>query len=260
VNKKYPTDITDSQWHHIKDFFPVSKTTGRPREVDFREIVNAILYLVFTGCQWRFIPREYPPWQTVYGYFRAWQKDGTWYRIHETLRSDVRRKKGRHKHPTAGSLDSQSVKTTAVPSSRGFDAGKKINGRKRHILVDTLGLIITMTVTVASMQDRDGAKKLLKSFGAHRKKLRKVWVDGAYRGVLVEWVKRKFSYCLEVVLRSDDIKGFVVLPKRWVVERTFAWLSNHRRLSKDYERFTRTSETMIQLAMIRLMLRRLKPL
>ena len=135
--KKYPTDLTDSQWNHIKDLFPKPKATGRPREVEFREIVNALLYLLFTGCQWRFIPNDYPPWRTCYGYFRAWQDAGLWYRIHETLRSDLRQKKGRHKHPTAGSLDSQSVKTTAVPSSRGFDAGKKIMGRKRHILVDT---------------------------------------------------------------------------------------------------------------------------
>jgi putative transposase len=258
--KKYPSDLTDSQWNHIKDLFPVPKTTGRPREVDFRQIVNAIVYLIFTSCQWRFIPHDYPHWRTVYGYFRMWQKDGTWFRIHETLRSAARQKKGRNKHPTAGSMDSQSVKTTSVPSSRGFDAGKKIMGRKRHILVDTLGFIIALTVTTAGVQERDGAKKLLKTFGIHRKKLRKVWVDGGYRGELLEWVKRKFRYCLEVILRSDDIKGFVVLPKRWVVERTSAWLNNHRRLSKDYERFTRTSETMIQIAMMRLMLRRLKPL
>ncbi len=258
--KKYPSDLTDSQWHHIKDFFPLPKATGRPREVDFREIVNAILYLIFTGCQWRFIPNDYPKWRTVYGYFGAWQKDGTWYRIHETLRSDLRRKKGRHKHPTAGSLDSQSVKTTSVPSSRGFDAGKKIMGRKRHILVDTLGLMITLVVTTACVQDRDGLRKLLRSFGIHRKKLRKIWVDGGYRGAILEWVKSRFRYSLEVVLRSDEMKGFVLLPKRWVVERTFAWLNNHRRLSKDYERYTKTSETMIQIAMMRLMLRRLKPL
>ena len=206
------------------------------------------------------LPKDYPKWQIVYHYFQRWQKDGIWYRIHETLRSDLRRKKGRHKHPTAGTLDSQSVKTTAVPSSRGFDAGKKINGRKRHILVDRLGLIITMAVTTAAVQDRDGARVLLRSFGTHRKKLPKVWVEGGYRGELVEWVKRTFRYCLEVILRSDDMKGFVVLPKRWVVERTFAWLSNHRRLSKDYERYTKTSETMIQIAMMRLMLRRLKPI
>ncbi len=258
--KKYPSDLTDSQWNHIKDLFPKPKATGRPREVDFREVVNAVLYLVFTGCQWRFIPTDYPKWQTVYYYFSRWQKDGTWYRMHETLRSQLRRKKGRHKHPTAGSLDSQSVKTTAVPSSRGFDAGKKINGRKRHILVDTLGLVMAAVVTTGCVQDRDGLKKLLRIFGIHRKKLRKIWVDGGYRGACLEWVKARFRYCLEVVLRSDDMKGFVVLPKRWVVERTFAWLSNHRRLSKDYERFTKTSETLLQIAMMRLMLRRLKPL
>ena len=169
-------------------------------------------------------------------------------------------KKGSISIEAAGSLDSQSVKTTAVPSSRGFDAGKKIMGRKRHILVDTLGLVMSVIVTTACVQDRDGLKKLLRSFGVHRKKLRKIWVDGGYRGQVLEWVKSRFRYCLEVVLRSDDVKGFVVLPKRWIVERTFAWLSNHHRLSKDYERFTKTSETMIQLAMIRLMLRRLKPL
>jgi putative transposase len=260
VKRKYPSDLTDSQWNHIKDLFPKPKAMGRPRSVDFREIVNAVLYLIFTGCQWRFIPNDYPKWRTCYGYFKQWQANGTWYRIHETLRSELRRKKGKHKHPTAGSLDSQSIKTTSVPSSRGFDAGKKIMGRKRHLLVDTLGLVITLVVTTACVQDRDGLRKLLRTFGVHRKKLLKIWVDGGYRGQVLEWVRHRFRYCLEVVLRSDDVKGFVVLPKRWIVERTFAWLNNHRRLSKDYERFTKTSETMIQLAMIRLMLRRLKPL
>jgi putative transposase len=258
--KKYPTDLTDSQWHHIKDLLPAPKKSGRPREADLREVVNAILYLVFTGCQWRFLPREYPHWRTVYGYFQQWQKNGLWYRLHETLRADLRRKKGRHKHPTAGALDSQSVKTTAVPGPRGFDAGKKIMGRKRHLVVDTLGLAVAILVTAASVQDRDGARQLLRGFGVHRKKLRKLWVDGGYRGVLLGWVAARFRYSLEVVLRSDSAKGFVVLPKRWIVERTFAWLNSHRRLSKDYERYTKTSETMIQVAMMRLMLRRLKPL
>lgn len=260
VNKIYPTDLTDSQWNLIKDFFALPKQTGRPREVEFRQIVNAILFLLFTGCQWRFIAKDYPKWQTVYYYFAKWKHDGTWFRIHETLRAQERVRQGKNKHPTAGSLDSQTVKTTALPSSRGFDAGKKIMGRKRHLLVDTLGLMIAVCVTTACIQDRDGLKKLLRAFGLHRKKLRKIWVDGGYRGQIIEWVKERFSYCLEVVLRSDDVTGFVVLPKRWIVERTFAWLSNYRRLSKDYERYPKTSETMIQIAMIRLMLRRLQPL
>ena len=259
MNKTYPTDLTDSQWHHIKELFPLPKAKGRPRAVEFRQIVNGVLYLVFTGCQWRFLPQEYGKWQTVYYYFARWQKSGLWFRIHETLRARLRNKKGRHKHPSAGALDSQSVKTTQVPSSRGFDAGKKVQGRTRHILVDTLGLIMVMVVTTADVQDRDGLKKLLRIFGVQRKKLRKVWVAGGYRGAVIEWVKARFRYCLEVVLRSDEVKGFVVLPKRWIVERTFAWLNNHRRLSKDYERFTKTSETMIQIAMLRIMLRRLKP-
>lgn len=259
MNKKYPTDLTDSQWNHIKELFPLPKATGRPRAVEFRSIVNGVLYLVFTGCQWRFVPDTYGKWQTVYYYFARWQRSGLWFRIHETLRARLRHKKGRHKHPTAGALDSQSVKTTSVPSSRGFDAAKKIQGRKRHILVDTLGLIMTVCVTRADVQDRDGLRKLLRTFGIHRKRLRKIWVDGGYRGGILEWVSARFRYCLEVVLRSDAQAGFVVLPKRWIVERTFAWLNNHRRLSKDYERFTKTSETIIQIAMIRLMLRRLKP-
>lgn len=260
MTQNYQTDITDSQWNHIKDFFPLPKQTGRPREVEFRQIVNAILFLLVSGCQWRMMPKEYPKWQTVYHYFAKWKCDGTWFRIHETLRAQERKRHGRNKHPTAGAADSQTVKTTAVPSAGGFDAGKKIMGRKRHILVDTLGLMIAVCVTTACVQDRDGLKKLLKTFGLHRKKLRKIWVDGGYRGAIIDWVRQRFRFCLEVVLRSDDVKGFVVLPKRWIVERAFAWLNNHRRLSKDYERYPTTSETMIQIAMIRLMLRRLQPL
>ena len=259
VNKFYPSDLTDSQWNVIKDFFPKPKATGRPRENDFQLVVNGILYITKTGVPWRYMLKEYPKWGTVYGYFRKWRKDGTWKRTHDTLRADLRVKKGRHKHATAGAIDSQSVKTTAVPSIRGFDAGKLINGRKRHILVDTLGLLILVAVTAASVQDRDGARVLLRKLRGTGKKLRKIWVDGGYRGELLEWVKSRFKFIPEVVLRSDKQKGFVVLPRRWVVERTFAWLNNYRRLSKDYERLTETSEAFVQIAMMRLMLLRLKP-
>ena len=260
MKKIYPSDLTDSQWNHIKEFFERKSSRGRPPELDLRMVVNAILYLLTSGCQWRYLPKEYPKWQSVYYHFRKWKKTGLWKQIHGGLRAQVRVKAGKHKHPTAGSLDSQSVKITAVAGEEhGFDAGKNIKGRKRHILVDTLGLLLAVIVTSASLQDRDGARKLLQNLNGSCKKLRKVWVGSGYRGVLLEWVKMNFSFILEVVLRSDNWKGFVILPRRWVVERTFAWLSNHRRLSKDYERFCQTSETFIYVAMTRLMLRRLVP-
>lgn len=205
------------------------------------------------------LPREYPNWQSVYSYFRTWRKAKVWQRIHDTLRAMVRRRAGRHKHPTAGCADSQSVKCAAIPGCRGYDKGKQVNGRKRHILVDTLGLLMAVFVTVASIQDRDGAKMLLKQLGGACKKLRVVWVDGGYRGTLLDWVAEHCHFRLSVVLRSNSQKGFRVLPKRWIVERTFAWLNHHRRLSKDYEQLTETSETFVYIVMIRLMLRRLEP-
>jgi putative transposase len=263
VTQNYQTDLTDSQWDHIKDFLPPPKQTRRPRSVEFRQIVNGILFLLVSGCQWRMMPKEYPKWQTVYHYFTKWKADGLWFRIHETLRAQERQRQGKNKHPTAGAAGSQSVKTTAARAlslPADLTRARKQMERKRHILVDILGLMIAVCVTTACVQDRDGLKKLLKTFVLHRKKLRKIWVDGGYRSQIIEWVKQKFRFSLEVVLRSDDAKGFVVLPKRWIVERTFAWLNKHRRLSKDYERYAKTSETMIQIAMIRLMLRRIQPL
>jgi putative transposase len=253
----YPTDLTDSQWVIIQGLIPPAKPGGRPRSLDMRLVVNAILYVVVGGIQWRMLPREYPKWQSVYSYLRDWKRSGTWKRIHDTLRAMVRRRAGRHKQPTAGCIDSQSVKTTAVAGPRGYDSGKKVDGRKRHILVDTLGLLMAVTVTAASVQDRDGARLLLSRLGGAGKKLRLIWVDGGYRGQLLDWVAEHFRFRLRVVLRSEEQKGFAVLPRRWVVERTFAWLNHHRRLSKDYEGQETTSEVMVYIVMIRLMLRRL---
>jgi putative transposase len=255
--QQYPTDMSDSQWHYIKELIPSAKTGGRPRNLDMRRVVNAIFYVVVGGISWRMLPKEYPNWKSVYHYFRLWRQAGIWQRIHDTLRAHVRRKAGRHKHPTAGCLDSQSVKMTALPGIRGYDKAKQINGRKRHILVDTLGLLLTVVVTAASVQDRDGAKLLLQRLGGACKKLRLIWVDGGYRGQLLDWVIDHCRFRLQLVLRTDCQKGFVLLPRRWVVERTFAWLNHHRRLSKDYEVLTSSSEAMVYIAMIRLMLRRL---
>ena len=190
-------------------------------------------------------------------YLRAWRKDGTWARIHDTLRAQVRRKAGEHKHPTAGCLDSQSVKSTHIKGERGFDNGKKIKGRKRHLLVDTLGLMMAVLVTRADVSDPAGARLLLLWLSGACKKLRLIWVDGTYRGTLLDWVSARFGFRLQPVMRREDQKGFAVLPHRWLVERTFGWLNRCRRLSKDYEELPQTSETFVTLPMIRLMANRL---
>ena len=254
--KRYPSNLSAGAWRYLKPHLPVS-AVGRPRELSMRQVVNAIMYVLKTGCQWRQLLCEFSAWSGVYYYFYCWSHNGTWERLHNLLRSRLREKYGCHKHPTAGCLDSQSVKCTAVPGQRGFDAGKKVNGRKRHILVDTLGLLLTVAVTAASVQDRDDARLLLRHLPGSCKKLKRIWVDGGYSGRLVDWVAEQFKFCLAVVLRLRETRKFILLPRRWVVERTFGWLNQSRRLSKSYERLTHTDETWVYIVMTRIMLKRL---
>lgn len=199
-NQLYPTDLTDFQWDCIKELISPAKPGGHPRTLEMRAVVNTIMYSVVTGCQWRMLPREYPAWQSVYTYFRQWRDDGTWQRLHETLRAQVRQKVGCHKHPTVGALDSQSVKTSPVPGVRGYDTGKKVNGRKRHILIDTLCLLMAVLATSAALSDPVGAKRLFRRLGGTRKKLRRIWVDGTYRGQLLEWIVLHYRFIAEKCL------------------------------------------------------------
>jgi putative transposase len=258
----YPSDLTDEQWHILRSLLPKRKIgkAGRPRSVDMRNLLDAIFYILRTGCQWRQLPHDFPPWGTVSSQFHRWRTNGLWERLQQTLYTRVRQAEGRKARPTAGIIDSQSVKTTEQGGPRGYDAGKKVNGRKRHLVVDTLGLLIAVVVHPADIQDQDGAKEVLKRAQARFPRLKKIWADSAYaRNHLPVWAVAACGFALDIVKRAAGTVGFVVLHRRWVVERTFAWLGRYRRFSRDYERSISVSETMIHVAMIKLMLRRLRP-
>jgi putative transposase len=257
--KRYTSDLSDEMWAMIWVLLPLSHSgAGRPIEIDMRQAVNGMLYVLKTGCQWANLPSEFPPYQSVYYHYHKWCRTGVWERVNRALIYQARRAAGRCPYPSAGSIDSQSVKTTEVGGVRGYDAGKKVKGRKRHIVVDTVGYLWKVVVHAADLQDRDGAKLLLEALPPMlRLRLGKLWADGGYRGTLIEWCWQQMKIVLEIVSPPPTQQGFVVLPKRWLVERTFAWLGNYRRLSKDYEKGIPASEGMIYLASIHLLLNRL---
>lgn len=259
----YPSDLSDAVWAVIEPLMPVRdlRKGGAARKYGDRLVLNAIFFVLRSGCQWRMIPRDLLPWDAAYRWYRKWATDGVWDRIHDALRAMARAADGRDLAPSAAVLDAQSIKSSEGGQARGFDMGKKTAGRKRHLIVDTIGLLLVVMVTSASVQDRPGGKRILEKLAARFPSIALVWADGGYANSidngLVGWAKDKLGLALQIVRRCDDVKGFRVLPRRWVAERTFGWLVRNRRLGRDFERLTDNSETMIKIAMIRLMATRL---
>jgi transposase len=259
--RRYDTDVTDEQWAWLEGLLPPPSKDGPKERHPRREIVNAILYVVRTGCAWRHLPSDFPPWQTVFRYFSRWRREGVVQRVHDRLRDAVRDAEGRDPMASAGIVDAQSVKgaDTVGAATRGFDAGKKVNGRKRHIVVDTLGLLIVVMVTAASVQDRDGGRRVLDKARMAMPSIVRVWADGGYAGKLVRFALTALRITVEIVKKNDGQRTFEVLPRRWVVERTLSWISRCRRLDHDYERLREHAEPMVHWAMIGIMVRRLAP-
>jgi putative transposase len=255
---KYGTDLTDAQWNFIEPFLPKRRSRGRP-PTDRRRVLDAIFYIIKGGIQWRLLPVNFPPWQTVYHIFRRWTLDGIWEALNAQLRAFVRAAEGKQCRPTAAILDSQTVKSDPHGGVVGYDAAKRIKGRKRHLLVDTLGLVLGVLVTAANVPEREGAQNLLSRTLGWFSWLRRMWVDGGYSGPeFAQWVRGlRPKLIVEVVKRIEGASGFKVLPRRWVVERTFAWLMRHRRLVRDYEQTETSAQAWIYIAMIRIQLRRL---